>query len=278
MNIKIDFKIAYLLLSTLIFVGSVSAQAAHKRTSYRGLNVVILGDSNTSMGGDDGSNHKSWDKWFAKELGAASCMSYARSGATWTHADAAKKNPVQNAGALEDDNVVYSQIVQLIEAYEAGKQPKPTLIIIAAGADDAWFVSKRPGLLSRTPNDGFNIITTDSVSRHEPVSLTSLAEAVVYDCMLLNEAFPDAKIVIITPLQSAQITPERLARVAGVLEDCSSALGIDVIRQDIELPVDRNEDMLHKKLTYDGTHTSAEGAATDGHILAQRIAGILSKP
>ncbi|MBO7116205.1 MAG: hypothetical protein J6V87_04040 [Prevotella sp.] len=43
-------------------------------------NIVILGDSNTAIGGDDCSKSVGWNKWFRDMLSPASCRSYARSG------------------------------------------------------------------------------------------------------------------------------------------------------------------------------------------------------
>ena len=43
-------------------------------------NIVILGDPNTAIGGDDCSKSVGWNKWFRDMLSPASCRSYARSG------------------------------------------------------------------------------------------------------------------------------------------------------------------------------------------------------
>lgn len=63
---------------------------------------------------------------------------------------------------------------------------------------------------------------------------------------------------------------------AGVLEDCSAALGIAVIRQDKELPIRSEDERVKRHYTYDGTHTSVAGAKENGTILAQRIRELLA--
>lgn len=262
------------LLISIVLLAAGAVEASGKNSK---LDVVLLGDSNTWLGGDDCTKPKGWNKWFADEFGARSCRSYARSGATWSHTDKTRCHPEQNTGVLDDDNVIYNQIIRLRQAVESGRQPVPGLVVIAAGTNDAWFDTERPGLLARTASDALNIFTTDSVKRTEPSSLTSLAEAVVYDCMMLMEDYPGVKIVILTPLQSTAIPEAKLARVTEVLQDCSAALGVSVIRQDVELPVRRVDEKASKKLTYDGTHTSVEGARRNGHILARIISELISQ-
>ena len=54
-------------------------------------NIVILGDSNTAIGGDDCSKSVGWNKWFRDMLSPASCRSYARSGEA-VHKDIPEKH------------------------------------------------------------------------------------------------------------------------------------------------------------------------------------------
>ena len=56
------------------------------------IDVAILGDSNTWIGGDDCDKEKGWNKWFKDFFRPASCKSYARSGATWTNTEVTKAN------------------------------------------------------------------------------------------------------------------------------------------------------------------------------------------
>ena len=49
------------------------------------MHIVLLGDSNPFLGGDDCDKPEGWNKWFKDLAEPLSCRSYARSGATWTH-------------------------------------------------------------------------------------------------------------------------------------------------------------------------------------------------
>ena len=82
------------------------------------LHIAILGDSNTWLGGDECDNQKGWNKWFKDILQPASCRSYARSGATWTHTTKTKRDTKENIGKLGKDNVIFNQVMRLKEAYD----------------------------------------------------------------------------------------------------------------------------------------------------------------
>ena len=77
------------------------------------LHVVALGDSNTWLAGDSCTNPLGWITVFKEQMQPASCHSYARSGATWTHTASTKYNPKENIEVLGDDNVIYNQVMRL---------------------------------------------------------------------------------------------------------------------------------------------------------------------
>ena len=131
------------------------------------MNIVLLGDSNTWIGGDECDKPQGWNKWFKDLANPLSCHSYARSGATWTHTSLTDYDTEEDTGVLSDNNVVYNQINRLKEAYQQQKQVKPDLIIVMAGTNDLWFADKRPD---------------------------SLSTWIRYDAQLLKEAFPESRI------------------------------------------------------------------------------------
>ena len=69
-------RIGLLILWGLWLYGNIQAQSV--------MHVVILGDSNTFIGGDQCDKPQGWNKWFKELANPLSCRSYARSGATWT--------------------------------------------------------------------------------------------------------------------------------------------------------------------------------------------------
>ena len=238
------------------------------------MNVVILGDSNTWIGGDDSDKPRGWNKWFADIFKPASRKSYARSGATWSNTSTTHRNTQENIGVIGADNVIYNQVERLDESCQNGAQPTPDIIIIAAGTNDAWFVKKRPGVFSKTASQACRM--KETISTLTPGRITSLAEAVVFNTERLRQRFPEARIILLTPLQSVHPTEANFARATAIIEECGRLLGLPVVRQDVECCVRRADEARHRRYTSDGTHTSEEGAKEVGTYLAGRIASILN--
>lgn len=266
----------YTLITLLcILVGSTlraypnnETQAASESDSN--LIVAILGDSNTSIGGDDCSKEAGWTKWFKDFLKPSECYSYARSGATWTNTSATRYDVVENTAVLSDNNVIYNQINRLVEDVKNRRRTTPTLIIIAAGTNDAWFRDKRPGIYTKSAAQAFSsnnsYITGKKVS-----SVTSLAESVRYGCEMLMEQFPNARIVLLTPMQTVKATYESIKRVGDTIEQCGNRMSIPVIRQDYNTGVYDVRERNARLYTTDGTHTNTRGARLNGRYIARQI-------
>ena len=227
------------------------------------LNVVLLGDSNTWLGGDDCSKPKGWNTWFVRELQPASCHSYARSGATWTNTQQTKRNTEENIGVLGDDNVIYNQICRLTEATDKGEQPLPHLIILMAGTNDAWFCNKRP--------HAFDAPRMADKETWTPNNVLTLQESVSFGCRLLHTSYPDAQLVLVTPPQTTAVETSLINRTGDIIEQVGNDLSIPVIRLDHEGCIDREQELQQKHFTYDGTHTSEDGARCIGHLIATHI-------
>lgn len=238
------------------------------------INVVILGDSNTSIGGDGCDGSRGWSKWFRDKFAPATCRSYARSGATWTNTALTAYNTKECTGKISDNNVIYNQINRLKEDCDGKKCPEPDLILIAAGTNDAWFAASRPGLFSSTVSQTFSydggFITGSAVS-----AVMTLAGSVRYGCELLMERFPDAQIILLTPIQSVAADAGNIRKVGDIIEGCGNRMGLCVIRQDRESCVYYVREKKSNKYTYDGTHTSEEGARRNGCYIANRVNAML---
>ena len=238
------------------------------------LNVVILGDSNTWLGGEFCTGQQGWTRWFVDRFRPATCRSYARSGATWTHTAATRHDLRENTERLSDNNVVFNQIERLIDDCNKGRQIEPQLIIISAGTNDAWFPKQRPEVLSCSVAQAFE--EPDSIFSHRtPETVRSLAEVVRYDCTLLMRIFPHAQIVLLTPMQSTAIPDLRLFAVAETIAQCGDQLSLSVVRQDKESCVSSARERTARCFTTDGTHTNIEGARRNGYYLANRISSVL---
>ena len=251
----------YLILMLLLAALQVQGEPLH---------VVILGDSNTWLGGDDCSKPEGWNTWFKEAFGPASCRSYARSGATWTNTPTTKRNLTENIGVLGNDNAVYNQIERLKQACKEGLQTVPDLIIVAAGTNDAWFADKRPQAFSRSVDEAFSQ-QDGLLTGEQPSHELTLARSVRYGCELLMEAFPQAQIVLLTPLQSTAAPAQLITKVGDVIEECAHRMALGVVRMDREGCVYAARERVKKTFTKDGTHTNEAGARRNGYLVARKL-------
>ncbi len=239
--------------------------------------VAILGDSNTWLGADDCSRPRGWNAWLARLLKPASIRSFARSGATWTNTARTMPNLVQDTGRVADDNVVFNQILRLAQSVSMGQTPLPQLILVAAGTNDAWFPALRPHALEADDSgallaSGSALLPVDSlrVRGVQPLPQT-LAGSVRYGCRLLQTYFPEAQIVVLTPLQSTAVSLARIRQTGDSISVATRRLGLSVVRQDSLCCVKRSEELQHYVHTYDGTHTNELGARTNARILSREL-------
>ena len=242
--------------------------ASAQPSAHDTINVAILGDSNTWLGGDDCSKPKGWNTYFKAAYNPKSCVSFARSGATWTNTVKTTLDREENVGIITDNNVIYNQVCRLIEATEDAKIQRPHLIIIACGTNDAWFEKKRPQIWAASVDDA---IADEGIVAKDPSEAPSLAQSVVQDCLLLRQFFTDSKIVLLTPLQTTAVSVDKIGRVGDTIQKCGDMLGIPVIRQDKVCVVKAADEKRSRTNTYDGTHTNATGAKANGEILAAEI-------
>lgn len=233
------------------------------------VNVVALGDSNTWLGKDDCSCDKAWTKWFVDAFKPATCISYARSGATWTNTATTELNTTEDIAVLGNDNVIYNQVMRLIEAYDSGEQPEPHLILIAAGVNDAWFVKKRPMAFNITPAQAQR--NRWSLMKHKPSEVLTLAESVVYNCQLLHNRFPQARIVLVTPCQATVVSTQMVTQASAVIDAAGQSMGLYSVRLDMLSPVNRVREKRAFTYTADGAHTNAKGAKANGEIIANSM-------
>lgn len=233
------------------------------------LRVALLGDSNTWNGGDSCTNSTSWSYWFRAALQPRSCVSYARSGATWTHTVRTRRTLTDYSELLSDHNVIYNQVERLINS----NLLPPHLIIIMAGTNDAWFAKRRPGIYDLTVDQAF-ALPHDSLLALPPQALTSLPLAIRYDCERLRERFPQARLVLLTPYQSVHAGRPAIERVGTLIEQCAQRLGLPVLRLDQAVPIRSDDEKAHHRLTTDGTHTSPDGARKAAEVIASHLRSI----
>lgn len=238
------------------------------------VNIIILGDSNIWLAGDSCNDHTGWTAWMKDALQPRSCVSYARSGATWSHTATTKKNTIEDIAVLGNDNVIYNQVMRLREAYAKGSLPKPDVILISAGGNDAWFANMRPREFDQTVEEAFAEPAADLLAK-KPGQVTSLPGAIRYDCLLLKETFPEARIVLAAPTPMVKVEPQMLERVSDIIGQSGNRLGIPTLRLDKAGLINRDEELKAHIHTYDGIHTNEKGAEKVGRHVAEQLRDIL---
>ena len=259
------------LIASLLILCALLPRVMCAQTS---VHIAILGDSNTWLGGDECDQPKGWNYWFCKQLKPTTCHSYARSGATWTPTTATRRDVQEYTEKLGDNNVIYNQVCRLQEAVEEGRQPLPRLIIIAAGTNDAWFTQRRPHVFD-IPAAEAQSLPLQNLTNRQPNEVLTLAEAVTYNCQLLQQLFPQAHLLLLTPMQSTAVPTDNIVRASDIIEACARPLQAAIVRMERESCVCREREQKQHRYTYDGTHTSEEGAHKNGDLIAQRVIQLL---
>lgn len=239
------------------------------------LHIAVLGDSNTAIGGDNCDNKLGWTYWLAKEWQPASIRSFARSGATWTHTPQTRYNTEENIGIIGNDNVIYNQVCRLKEAVKRKETAVPQLILIAAGTNDVWFANKRPQVYAQTVEQVF-AQQKQFITNKKANEITGMAEAIRYDCELLMEAFPQAQIVLLTPMQTIQAPIADIIHAGNVIESTANYLSIPVIRQDKGGSIYATREKQQSTMSSDGTHVNEKGAQHNGYWIAHQLLALLA--
>lgn len=252
------FTTIFIALSLCLGVNSLLDYSASGRNENSGKgHVVFIGDSNTWNGGDDCSNPKAWSYWMVKNMLPATARSYARSGATWTNNAATVADTASYFEVLNDQNVLYNQILRLKGEVKAGRQPVPDYIFLSGGTNDAWFSAKRPGLYNSTVEQAYSRPMTTATT---PAQATSLAEAVRLNLMLLKDAFPNARIIVVGPPYTTKASKETIEKVADIIQQSARKSGVECIRIEKNCGIDPVKEKQKPQLTSDGTHTNNKGA------------------
>lgn len=255
-----------------MFLAMVSECSVGKEID--GKRVVLLGDSNTWLGGEDCSDRRGWSYWFAAEGSPLEIRSYARSGATWTHTEATEVDVDSYTEVIDDNNVIFNQVIRLSNDVEQNLLPVPDVIIIAAGTNDAWFADRRPEEFSTTVEQALGRDRLEYLIL-QPGVVRSLAESVVLDLVLLNSAFPEAMLIVLTPPPSTKISPPMLEKVSSIIAGAAEGMSAGLVRLDLLSPINPEKEAVNRRFTRDGVHTSEEGARKHGRIVARAVDELL---
>ena len=233
--------------------------------------IALLGDSMTWIGGDSCENSTGWSHWL-KESGLASDIDvYARSGATWTNTKETRNDLLFYSELLHPDNVVYNQALRLIRRVSADKSTTPDMIVLFAGANDAWFSAKRPGIFD---SDSLALTERFDISI-EPNEVTDLQGSVALVCDVLHEYLPMADIIIVTPIQMSKVDAGVIHYVSDIIETAALSREIPVVRADRESGITHKSESQQHTYTYDGVHSNPEGAQRIFETIRPQLTALL---
>lgn len=253
-----------------MLLASSYASAYSYPTPSKLPNFALLGDSMTWIGGDSCQNPTGWSH-ILKESGLAGNIDvYARSGATWTNTKSTKRNPAFYSELLHDDNVVYNQAIRLI-ANADSCQVYPDIIILFAGANDAWFAAKRPGIFNEEDSNRKYSLATS------PSNVTTLEGSIRLVSGILQERFRNAAILFITPIQMSKTDSESIFKVSDIIEKTASEKGFPVLRPDKETVISHDQEAKSPTYTYDGVHTNPDGALLLGNYILNSVKALITK-
>lgn len=246
-----------LLLYIILAVSWLAARAFND-----GERIALLGDSMTWIGGDSCENPKGWSHYLQTAFPASPIDVYARSGATWTNTKDTRLDPGHYSEILDDRNVMFNQVARLLSAIETDPGKAPGLVVLYAGANDAWFQTLRPGIFDETNLPETQLPSAiGSLKEVDPSACTSLASSVWLCCTLLKQRLPEASLILVTPVEMSRASVADIRKVGDTIERVGIELGIPTIRGDRDIPIRRAEESgQHKKHTYDGVHTNPAGA------------------
>ena len=253
MRLSVDLSVARQMIAICLLVAS--GVFFSWASDFGDKRVAVLGDSMSWIGGDSCDIERGWTCHFVRRLHPGRMDVYARSGAMWTNASATKGDMEEYTEVITDDNVIYTQVRRLLRRAEEDASARPDIIIIYAGANDAWFSSRRPGMFGGCGKDPLHDSQTPS-----PGECTSLASSVTLSCRLLKQAFPESRIVAVTPTEISKVAPAEVNKVGDTIEKAASAFGIEVLRADHDVDIRHDVEKKRHRHTSDGVHTNPSGA------------------
>ena len=101
--------------------------------------------------------------------------------------------------------------------------------------------------------------------------LSTLEHVAVDDVDLLQTSYPDARIVLVTPMQTTKVSEELVREAADMIETVSIRMATDLVNASDTDVIDREQELQKLTFTRDGVHTNEAGAKR----LAEKVVGLL---
>ena len=234
--------------------------------NYKNKKILILGDSITAL--DMGNT--GWVKYFSNTVEPSIKINVAVAGATWKDKvvnQAYDGNPQPST----EGNVIGNQVQKVINEKNSNNNDYKDfdIIIIAAGTNDTpaeEIDTVENEFISNYNTDNYTIVPLENVNR------MTFAGAMRYTYEKLNELYPNAKIVVCTPLQECMESFDSIYKKGKLIEYIASRLSIICwnlrdcgILNIYERPGEDCRDLI------DGIHPNASGAKKIGEYISREF-------
>ena len=221
-------------------------------------NVVLFGDSIT-----DTKVNGEWVKQIINYAKFNSLTNYGRGYCTFTFKNDTVKNTTDTSNSNVGNNVIWNQYNRMVEDINNRKIPSPDCIIILAGTNDA--------IQTKTIGD-VNGVFNNSAQSTDVKTLTNLCASVRYVCELIMTNYPNAQIILATPLQMKDYNKtSQVILVRNAIISCANKMGIKIIDQTYESGIYAYAENVRPKFLSDGIHLTAEGGKKVAQFLAREF-------
>lgn len=234
--------------------------------SLSDMNIVLMGDSITDTDRYAELNGRGrWVEPFRKLANPKSLKNYAVDGCTWSFWRTTTETTAVNAG-WNKDNVIWNQVNRLKADVTAGTVPIPDLIMIMAGANDSFNASG--SIQNGTPSTVFATAAQSSTLS----DLANISASIRKTCDDLRTAYPNAKIVLITPFVCGNFSEyTKLIAIRKVIEECAMYLGLYTIDGSKAGFIWHEEQNASTNLISDHTHLTLLGGRRAGKMIYDEL-------
>ena len=220
---------------------------------WKGLKILTLGDSITTMGGVNG-----WTYWIKQYLLADKVVNVSVAGSTWQD-KVASQTYDGNPQPSTNGNVMGNQVQKVLNAKANGEADYQdfNVITFSFGTNDSvdFSVQTKESVesqfITNYAQNNFTVVPIDNVNRQ------TLAGAMRYGFQKLHEAYPNAVIFMCTPTQECYETFDSIYKKGDFINFVADRLGAETI--DTRRCGIRN--IYESQTTIDYDHPEQSGAA-----------------
>lgn len=222
-------------------------------------NIVLMGDSITY--------EAKWVDYIQKKVSFNTLTNLAVNFATMKNKENTSYN-LNVEASNNDDNVAWNQFNKLVHLTDDEQIPLPDVIITMLGTNDV--------LRSQNVGTFEDSWLEEKIINKEPTYNTSTAWGFRYLIELLKHKYPQATIIVCTPIQNGGNYANGLLKtVSEIYKETGGKLGIEVVDQYNECGIYGKDESLYGIYTRDNTHPNDVGGKKQGKYLLSKLIPII---